>query len=86
MIIEILEKNIIPKEQEGEVVLFKRRSYEDGNVRSLSQISEVYDYIRMLDGEGYPRAFLETNNLKFEFYNAKEFPNEIIANVRIVKK
>lgn len=41
----------------------------------------------MPDFDGYPRAFLESNKLKFEFSNAKiTANNEIIANVKIFKK
>ena len=42
----------------------------------------------MLDCDGYPNAFIETSNLKFEFKNAKfDVNNNLIdANVRIFKK
>ena len=42
----------------------------------------------MLDVESYPNAFLENNELKYSFYNAKfDKKNNIIeANVRIIKK
>lgn len=54
----------------------------------LNELQEVYDYIRMLDCEGYPNGYIETNNLKFEFDNASfDETQEIIkANVRIFKK
>jgi len=31
----------------------------------LNELSTIYDYIRMLDAEGYPKAFIEKNNLLF---------------------
>lgn len=40
----------------------------------------------MLDADGYPKAFLENNGLKFEFTNAKFADNKIIANVKIEVK
>src|SRR5690606_2778980 len=87
MIQEIILKNPSPKKQEGEAVLFQRRKPEDGNIESLSETDKVYDYIRMLDCEGYPNAYIENEHFKFEFFNAsKESNNEIIANVRIIKK
>mgnify|MGYP004413241397 CR=1 FL=1 len=53
----------------------------------LDDLSKVYDYIRMLDCDGYPKAFLESNKLKFEFSNVKfTSKNELKANVSISKK
>jgi methionyl-tRNA formyltransferase len=88
MISEIISKNIEPKPQEGEIVKFKRRKPEDGNIGELEDLEKAFDYIRMLDAEGYPHAFIETANLKFEFTNANYNPNDeiITAHVRIFKK
>jgi methionyl-tRNA formyltransferase len=87
MISEIISKNIFPMPQEGEVVEFKRRCPEDGNISNIREMNLVYDYIRMLDCEGYPSAFIETEHLKFEFTGANySVDNKLIANVRISKK
>lgn len=88
MISEIIAKDLRPKDQEGEIVNFKRRKPQDSNISELDDLKKVYDYIRMLDAEGYPSAFLETSNLKLEFTNANyNNADEIItAHVRIFKK
>ncbi|MEY3236615.1 MAG: methionyl-tRNA formyltransferase [Bacteroidota bacterium] len=88
MIVEIINNNIIPTPQIGKVTKFKRRKPEDSNIINLSDIEKIYDYIRMLDCEGYPHAFIETSNIKFEFTNANfDTNNQLIsANVRIIKK
>jgi len=88
MIRKIIEKNISPYPQVGEITQFKRRNPDDSNINGLCDLEKVYDYIRMLDCDGYPHAFVETPNLKFEFINANFDKNEeiIIANVRISKK
>lgn len=87
MIIEILENDLIPVNQVGEVVLFKRRKIEDGNIFNLENIEQIYDYIRMLDADGYPNAFLEFGNFKIEFSNATlNSDQKILANVRIIQK
>src|SRR5690606_19167070 len=84
MIDEIVETNLKPVEQKGPVVKFERRRPEDSNITSLKTINEVYDYIRMLDAEGYPHAFIETEYFKFEFTRASiKADNSIIADVRI---
>jgi methionyl-tRNA formyltransferase len=88
MISEIITKNIQPLPQAGEITEFKRRKPEDSNINELYDLEKVYDHIRMLDCAGYPHAFVETPNLKFEFINANFNENEeiITANVRISKK
>lgn len=87
MIIEIIDKKLIPTPQVGQPVLFKRRKLEESNIEDLGELNDVYDYIRMLDAPGYPKAFLETNHLKFEFTEASlNEEGQILANVRITKK
>lgn len=88
MIKEIIIKNSIPSPQKGEVVEFKRRKPEESNISELEDLENIYNYIRMLDCEGYPHAFIETNFFKAEFTNANFNESEkiITANVRIVKK
>ena len=88
MIIEMISKDLAPEPQEGEIVKFKRRKPEDSNIGKVENLKKVYDYIRMLDADGYPQAFLETSDLKFEFTNANFNPNDqiVTAHVRIFKK
>ena len=88
MIKEIIIKNSIPSTQIGEVVEFKRRKPEESNISELEDLENIYNYIRMLDCEGYPHAFIETQFFKAEFTNANFNESEklITANVRIVKK
>ena len=86
MIKEIVEKKIIPIPQEGDPVLFKRRKPEEGDIRHLNSLEDVYDYIRMLDCESYPPAFIENENFRFEFTKASLKNNTVIANVRIIQK
>ena len=83
---EIIKNNPVPKPQNGEPTFFKRRKPEDGDISSLSSLDAIYDYIRMLDGAGYPNAFLESGGFKYEFKNAKLLDNELIADVRIKPK
>lgn len=86
MIGEIIDLGIIPKPQEGEAVNFKRRTPEEGNLENINSVDRWYDYIRMLDAETYPHAFLETESMRIEFFNAQKNNNEILAHVRITKK
>ncbi|MFM9945907.1 MAG: formyltransferase family protein [Bacteroidia bacterium] len=87
MIIEIINTRPIPVKQTGKPVLFKRRKPEESNIATLNNTAKIYDYIRMLDANGYPKAFLETEHFRFEFSKASFENNDTInANVRIIKK
>jgi len=87
MIVEILSIDITPVPQKGVATIFKRRSSKDGCMNELKEIEEVYDYIRMLDAEGYPPAYIETDSLKIDFFDSKLInETQITANVRITKK
>ncbi len=87
MIIKILQDNIKPLPQKGEVTIFKRRKPEDSNMGDLKELTEIYDYIRMLDADGYPKAFIENKYFKFEFSKASiEASGEINCKTRIIKK
>ena len=68
------KEKITPVPQEGEPVLFKRRRPEDGEITSDMKTDQIYDYIRMLDAEGYPRAFIAFGDYQLELEQA-EFVN-----------
>ena len=87
MITEILKEDVKPLPQDGKPVIFKRRKPEEGNLQNIDSIEEFYDFIRMLDCDSYPNAFLENQNFRFEFSRASmKSDKEIIADVRIIKK
>lgn len=70
MIPVFLTEKITPVPQEGNPVVFKRRKPEDSKITSDMELDKIYDYIRMLDAEGYPRAYLEFGGYRLEFENA----------------
>jgi methionyl-tRNA formyltransferase len=86
MIKEIIDKNLIPTPQQGTPTIFKRRRPTMSSIQALGDLDKIYDYIRMLDADGYPNAFLETDKVKFEFTNAKLVKDKLQADVRITKK
>lgn len=81
MIIAIIREHPEPVEQSGEVVTFKRRTPQDGDLLELRSLQQVYDYIRMLDADGYPKAFIETEYLRLEFSRASLRSGQIVADV-----
>jgi methionyl-tRNA formyltransferase len=86
MIVYIIKHNPKPVSQEGEVTYFPRRKPHEGDISNLSSLRQVYDFIRMLDAEGYPRAFIETENFIFEFERASLKHDYIHADVKIRRK
>jgi methionyl-tRNA formyltransferase len=65
-------KNINFIKQLGKVSYFKRRKSEDSNLELIknSNLPKIYDFIRMLDAVGYPKAFLKIGDKKITLNNA----------------
>ena len=88
MILEIISDLPTPQKQVGEVVHFKRRKPNQSKLTNLKSIDELYDHIRMLDCDGYPKAFLEFENFRLEFDESKIIDkNNLTAtvNFKLVK-
>jgi len=86
MIEKIIKTEPNAQPQNGEVVEFKRRKPSGSDIGELNSLDKIYDYIRMLDAEGYPPAFLENNNIRLEFNKAKKEKDYIKASVKIILK
>lgn len=83
MIRRIIEEQPNPQPQAGAVVVFKRRKPRESGILELTSLQSLYDFIRMLDAEGYPRAFLEYAGFRYEFSRAALYDDRIIADVKI---
>src|SRR5215475_7940036 len=79
----IVANEPVPAPQEGTPTVFKRRHPRQSLLPSAATPEWLYDYIRMLDADGYPRAFLEWDDWLFEFRDAKLTGEELNAKVRI---
>lgn len=87
MIEEIIKTNPEPQEQTGEPVEFKRRKAADSDISGLNDLDSIYDYIRMLDAEGYPKACLTIGDVKYEFSRVQQKADgSLVADVRILKQ
>lgn len=82
----IVREQPTPQPQVGEPTNFSRRTPQDGDLAELAELEKVFDYIRMLDADGYPSAFLETNNFRLEFSRASLKSDSIIADVKISRR
>ena len=87
MIPNLLENNLIPKKQIGKVVTFKRRTAKQSNINSLETktIDKFYDFIRMLDGEGYPKAFSLFGDLKIKYMDVKKSKNKLTGRFEVIE-
>lgn len=87
MIIEIVQNNLQPVPQKGDPVVFKRRKHEQSDMSGLEKIEDIFNYIRMLDADGYPHAYIEKGAFRYEFTRASiKADGSIMADVKIIKK
>jgi methionyl-tRNA formyltransferase len=83
MILTIIAEHPTPVPQEGLPTAFARRKPDESAVRELPSLAALFDHIRMLDADGYPHAFLETEGFRFEFRRAALRDGRITADVVI---
>jgi methionyl-tRNA formyltransferase len=83
LIQRFVQEEPMPSPQEGDAVVFKRRKPEESEIGTPASLAELYDFIRMLDAEGYPRAFLEYGGFRFEFTRAALYDGRVVADVKI---
>jgi methionyl-tRNA formyltransferase len=79
----IIQREPMPVSQRGRAVNFKRRKPEESEVGTVASLEELFDFIRMLDAEGYPRAFLQHSGFRFEFSRPALYDGRIVADVKI---
>lgn len=89
MIQRIIQREPKPMRQRGQVVNFKRRKPEESEfgtpTSSPDSLDGLHDFIRMLDAEGYPRAFLQHSGFRFEFSRSALYDGRIVADVTITR-
>lgn len=81
----LVEQEPIPRQQEGEPVFFERRRPEQSQLPETGDIEQLYNHIRMLDAESYPRAFTVHDTWRLEFSNASLHEGELAASVTFRK-
>ena len=86
MIFKIVEGPGEFKDQLGDVVSFKRRVSDDGDLSHLETTNQIYDYIRMLDADNYPSAFIEIENFRLEFTSVKYDDGDVEAVVKFLRR
>ncbi len=83
MINYIIEYEPEPKPQTGEVTIFKRRKPAESEIPEFNSLQQLYDFIRMLDAEGYPHALIRHQGFNYKFGRASFYHDRIVADVTI---
>ncbi|MDP2676855.1 MAG: methionyl-tRNA formyltransferase [bacterium] len=86
MITRIIKDHPQSKAQKGEVMILKRRKPEESRIPAGLRGRKLYDFIRMLDADEYPRAFILYGDYILEFFNAEVHNGTVRTSVRIRKQ
>lgn len=88
MIIFILKNKIQTKKQAKKKIIFKRLSTKDNEIKfdKLNTLTDIYDRIRMVDAETYPKAYHNFKKFTLKFTNAVLKDKKLFANVIIHEK
>lgn len=69
--------------QQGEPTVFRRRTPAESAIPPLTTLDALHDFIRMLDADGYPHAFIEHEGFRYTFSRAARYHGRIVADVTI---
>jgi len=86
MISDFVDNNPTPIPQQGVATYFKRRTPEQSQIPEGLSLEDIYNYIRMLDAPGYPKAFLEVNDYRLEFESSDYADGRLSAKVNFIKR
>ena len=86
MIERLIREQPEPVPQTGEPVFFKRRKPDESVIPTTESLDKLYDFIRMLDAEGYPHAFLHHAGHQYEFSKAAIVDGKLTAQVTIMPR
>lgn len=70
IIADLVQHEPTPAPQTGEPCVFPRRNPEQSALPDTGTTDDLYDFIRMLDAESYPRAFIRHGQWQLDFSQA----------------
>ena len=85
MIRRIIQEGIEPLPQTGEPTVFLRRKPHQSEILVSESLLHLFDFVRMLDADGYPKAFLNHQGFRFEFSRPALRDGRIVADVAITR-
>lgn len=83
LIRSIIAEEPVPVPQCGEPVLFQRRTPAESELPAVASPEALYDFVRMLDADGYPRAFIVHDGFRYELSGAELNDGAVRASVSI---
>lgn len=86
LIVEIVSKELKLVPQQGEAVVFSRRTPAESMLPQTGNETSLYDFIRMLDAPTYPKAFVDWGLWRLEFDRAQMMNDSVEARVVIRKR
>lgn len=86
MMSEIVAVEPEPKPQVGTPTVFERRRPEQSLLPRDGTVESLYDFIRMLDADGYPPAFIEWGDSRLELTDARLVDGRLSAAVSIARR
>lgn len=76
-----------PTPQMGEAEVYSRRKPSQSRFEGTEpDLLAVHDLIRMLDADGYPKAFIEVGDFRIEFTRSALYHTHLMADARITRK
>ncbi len=88
MILEIVDNEPDPKPQKGEPVVFERRKPVESDLAqaNIGNLNDFFDFIRMLDAEGYPKAFLGVHDHRIELSRVQMEQDKLVGTFVIYRQ
>jgi methionyl-tRNA formyltransferase len=86
MVQRIAADETVPVPQAGAPVVFKRRDPAQSKLPESGTLLDAFDFIRMLDAEGYPLAFIEYGDYRLVFGSATLRTGRVQADVTILPR
>jgi methionyl-tRNA formyltransferase len=83
MIRQLIAGSVVPVPQSGKPTYFKRRTPDQSEIPEGLTLDQVYDYIRMMDAPGYPKAFVRQSGKIIEFSKVGYVGGDLTASVTI---
>ena len=85
LIKKCVQDNPTPKKQVGKSQKYKRNKTNNLPVCDTKDLEKIHRFIQMLDGDTYPKAFIEIGNFKLEFSRSKLGDSCVLSDVLIRK-
>lgn len=85
MIRTLITQPIQPLPQRGRTTMFVRRHPRQSDLSGCRSLPQLFDHIRMLDADGYPRAFLLHRGFRYELSRATYSGRRLTAHVTVTR-